>query len=87
MSADVLSWQTIATTLTHRSRIAARSQKPRGPHRGQRRISQETVKLIRIDSFALTRAEVAVKYGVSQHYVYLVVDCGLRDDEREKLRA
>lgn len=84
MSAAAVGWQDIATALARRTTKESRSNPQR--HRGARTISQETVRQIREDSLTMKRGEVAAKHNVSQHYVYLVVDCGLRDDEREKLR-
>jgi hypothetical protein len=77
VSADVLSWQQIATTLARKVKSAGQRQ------RGRREISQETVRQIRADSLVMTRTEVASKHSVSKQYVYQIVECGLRDDERE----
>lgn len=82
--ASAVAWQDIATALQNRTSKESRSNLRK--QRGSRQISQETVQQIRADSREMTRREVALKHDVSVNYVYQVVDCGIRDDEREKLR-
>lgn len=85
MNASALGWQDIAQALARpNSRVSLNN--PRRA-RGARQIPQETIRAIRVDHAAkVPRVEIARKYQVSEKYVYLVCECGLRDDEREKLR-
>lgn len=83
MSVATLGWQEIAQALSTKARKDSRTN---GSRRGRRQISQDTVRQIRVDIKVMTRVEVARKHHVSPHYVYLVTECGLRDDERENLR-
>lgn len=84
MSAAAVGWQDIASALASPTSRPSRSNPRRA--RGRRVISQETVRQIREDAKTMTRAELAEKHDVSRNYLYLVIDCGLRDDERERLR-
>lgn len=83
MSAFALSWQEMA---------AARPTTRTGPNqprraRGARQIPQETIRAMRADHEAgVKRTDIARKYDVTEKYVYLVCECGLRDEERERLR-
>jgi hypothetical protein len=84
VSAAAVSWQDIAHAL---ARKPERDKRPMRS-RGKRVIPQETIRAIRHDASlnTMTRVAIAAKYGVTPHYVYQVVDCGLRDEEREALR-
>lgn len=89
MTVASLGWQEIAQALS--TRAGKDNRRSATKHRGKRVISQETVRRIREDAalegaHKMSRSAIAAKYKVSPHYVYLVTECGLRDDEREKLR-
>lgn len=83
MTVDVLSWQDIASS---RPKPKREKQDP-SRRRGNRQIPQETIRAIRADAANdVPRAIIAERYGVSLNYIYQVVDNGLRDDERERMR-